>query len=482
MKFIKYIKTTACAVVLLSVFPGCNSWLDVKPIDKVLEEQLYQTETGFKEALNGIYIELNQSSLYGGELMFNMVEILAQRYKISDSGGDKNLILYDYNDTDVKKRIDAIWTTTYSLIMNCNLILKNIDEKQGVFTGNNYALIKGETLALRAMLHFDLLRLFGPVYATNAEDISICYNEQFAYSASNLLPASKVIEKVVNDLKKAEELLAKDPVITKGPLASDSKDGDNSLRYRNLRLNYYAVEALLARVYLYTGQEQNALETARKVVAVQEQWFPWVKFNDVMVASNKSRDFVFSTELVFALQNRKRGDIYTNYFSSDLDATRLLIPDETILKNIYGNNNDDWRYLSMWQAPKDGKFTAPCLHKYEQTEVLNAHCYLLPMVRISEMFLIVAETTGDADEARDILNSMRKNRGQIPFADTEAIDAKSLVADEYAREFFGEGQLFFYYKRKNLPTIPSGKGGSAIAMDAAKYCLPIPRSEIDYRD
>ena len=83
MKLISSIKTVVCVAVLLPWIAACDSWLDVKPVDKVLEEQLYQTETGFKEALNGVYIELNQSSLYGGELMFRMVEILAQRYKIS---------------------------------------------------------------------------------------------------------------------------------------------------------------------------------------------------------------------------------------------------------------------------------------------------------------------------------------------------------------------------------------------------------------
>lgn len=481
MKLISSIKTVVRVAVLLPWLAACDSWLDVKPVDKVLEEQLYQTETGFKEALNGVYIELNQSSLYGGELMFRMVEILAQRYKISEVGGDKNVVIYKYDDADVEKRINAIWTQAYSLIMNCNLIIKNADARKEIFTADNYNIIKGEALALRAMLHFDLLRLFGPVYKTNPEDISICYNEQFAYSATDLLPASEVIGKIIRDLQTAETMLARDPIIAEGPLASDGIDDDNSLRYRNLRLNYYAVQALMARVYLYAGENQKALETARKVVAVQEQWFPWVKFNDVMLESNKSRDFVFSTELIFALQNRKRGDIFTDYFTSDLDASKLLIPDENGLKNIFANDND-WRYTSMWQVPKDGKFTARCFHKYEQTEELRPHNYLLPMIRMSEMFFIVAETTDDMDEAREVLNRLRRNRGQIPFEENEQIDVKSVVAEEYIREFFGEGQLFYYYKRVNASSIPAGNGGAAIAMDAAKYCLPVPRSETDYRN
>ena len=473
-------KKIISGAILCSFCWACNSWLDVKPIDKVLEDQLFQSETGFEEALNGIYIELNQSSLYGGDLMFNMVEVLAQRYDVSDVATNKNVIIYNYDDDDVKARIDAIWSEAYSLIMNCNLLIKNADEKPDLFTGDNYDLIKGEALALKAMLHFDLLRLFGPVYSVSPSDISICYNDDFAYAATKLLPANEVMEKIINDLLEAESLLQSDPIIENGPMASDAVDGDNSLRYRNLRLNYYAVQALLARVYLYAGDTQQALEMARKLVAVQEQWFPWVEFDDVMLASNKSRDFVFSTELIFALQNRSRGDIYTDYFNPDLDASRLLIPDENILSGIY-SNTDDWRYTSMWQVPSNGKFTARCFHKYEQTEQIAAHNYLLPMIRISEMFLIVAETTDDMDEARDVLNRMRRHRGQIPFEEGEQIDVQSLVAEEYVREFFGEGQLFFYYKRKNTPVISSGRGDGNVEMSEEKYCLPLPASEVDYR-
>ena len=104
------------------------------------------------------------------------------------------------------------------------------------------------------------------------------------------------------------------------------------------------------------------------------------------------------------------------------------------------------------------------------------------MIRMSEMFFIVAETTDDMDEAREVLNRLRRNRGQIPFEENEQIDVKSVVAEEYIREFFGEGQLFYYYKRVNASSIPAGNGGAAIAMDAAKYCLPVPRSETDYRN
>lgn len=466
--------------LLLSLGTSCESWLDVKPVDKALEDQVYSTEEGFKEALNGIYIELNQANLYGGQLMFSMVEILAQRYNLSEIGGYKNLLTYNYTEDEVKKQIDGIWTTAYSLIMNCNKLIENADKRTGVLSESNYKLIKGEALALRAFLHFDLLRLFGPVYKTNPEGISICYNEKFSFDASNLLPASQVVEKIIKDLQTAETLLADDPIVTQGTLTGEVNDGDYSLRYRNQRMNYYAVQALQARVYLYAQQDQNALITARKLVEVQEKWFPFVEYKDIKEPTNKNPDRVFSTELIFALHNRKRADIYTNYFSYE-KKNDIFAPAEQYLAKLYDQN--DWRYEPMWMLPSDGSVAFECFHKYEKTENVSYVSYLLPMIRISEMFFIVAETTNDPDEAKSCLNRVREHRGQPVLADEEVIDAKEIVAQEYIKEFYGEGQLFFYYKRVNAPEIPVTAGnGTPVLMNDAKYQFPVPDSEMDYRN
>lgn len=480
MKLIKYIRTVVCMVLLVLLVSACENWLDVKPVDKALEDQVYSTEEGFKEVLNGIYIELNQPSLYGGELMFNMVEILAQRYHLSSIGSYKNLLAYNYTENEVKQKIEGIWTKAYSLIMNCNKLIENADKRTGVLSESNYRLIKGEALALRTLLHFDLLRLFGPVYKANPEEISICYNEHFSFLASNLLPASQVVEKILKDLQTAEELLSDDPVITEGPLASDAGDGDNSLRYRNLRMNYYAVRALQARVYLYAQQGQQALTIARKLVNIEGKWFPFVQYKNIKEPTNKNPDRVFSTELLFALQNRKRGDIYTNYFSYE-KKDEIFAPADKYISKLYDQN--DWRYSPMWMLPPDGSTTFECFHKYEKTETVYDYSYLLPMLRISEMFFIVAETTDDPEEAKACLNRVREHRGQPLFQEKDKIDAREIIAQEYVKDFFGEGQLFFYYKRVNAPEIPvTASNGEPVRMDAAKYQLPVPDSEMDYRN
>ena len=54
-------------VCITGIFSGCHSWLDVQPEDQVTDGQLFSTESGFRTALNGIYVELSNNALYGGE-------------------------------------------------------------------------------------------------------------------------------------------------------------------------------------------------------------------------------------------------------------------------------------------------------------------------------------------------------------------------------------------------------------------------------
>lgn len=182
MNIKRYIATIILAIVLLLNF-SCTDWLDVKPVDRMSEDQLYSTEAGFRQALNGIYVELNHADLYGDELLVNTVEILHNGINSALWNITKPISSaeFDYTTDYAKKCGSRIWEKAYALIANVNKLLKNADSHKDLFTGDSYDLITGEAYALRAFLHFDLLRLFGPVYKTHKEDKSICYNTQFSF-------------------------------------------------------------------------------------------------------------------------------------------------------------------------------------------------------------------------------------------------------------------------------------------------------------
>ena len=299
-------------VILVSV-AGCADFLDVQPKDKQSEKQLFATRGGFYTAVNGIYNKMASPALYGKNLSYELVDVISKRYlPLQVSTYLTALSGFDYTNSLVETELSNTWAAAYNTVLNCNVVLENIDESTGVLPVEESRVLKGEMLAVRAFLHFDMLRLFGPVYKLNPKAESIPYNETSKVMALPLLAADSVIhEKVLRDLDEAESLLAdSDPVIEGGPMASLEDDQDVYLRYRQLRMNYYAVLALKARVYLYAGEPGKALEMARKLLTDTKvnEHFPAVDPNKLL-ANQSNPDRVFSTEVLAGIYKKDRKDI-----------------------------------------------------------------------------------------------------------------------------------------------------------------------------
>ena len=122
-------------------------------------------------------------------------------------------------------------------------------------------------------------------------------------------------------------LVVSDPVFVGGRMASLEGDVDVYLRYRQLRMNYYAVLALKARVYLYAGEEAKALAVARELLTDSkvDEYFPAVDPNKLL-ANQDNPDRVFSTEVLAGIYVKDRADIHTTYFSSEQAGTNYLHP------------------------------------------------------------------------------------------------------------------------------------------------------------
>ena len=159
--------------IILSLFvalTGCNDWLDVSPKADMKAEDLFGTEAGFRDALVGVYALMCGTNSYGRDLTYGYLDVLAQYYnsplKTTSSGYEhnfKNAAEYKYTEKTEESRISSIWSNHFSAVANINQAMLFIDENKGVFTSPEvHDVYKGEFLALRAFLHFDILRLFAP--------------------------------------------------------------------------------------------------------------------------------------------------------------------------------------------------------------------------------------------------------------------------------------------------------------------------------
>lgn len=456
--------------VLLVGFSACNDWLDVSPKTEMKAEDMFSTQAGFRDALIGVYSLMCTSSSYGRNLTYGYLDVLAQYYdsprKNTASGYQhsfNNAANYKYTESAEEERILSIWQNYYTAIANINQALEFVDKDLSVFTSPEvHDVYKGELLALRAMLHFDVLRLFAssPVLNDNTglSALAIPYVDVYTNVARPQLTVKEVLDKVTGDLSEAKTLM-------RDKEDFDEDDSTMPMYNRKQRMNYYAVTALLARVYLYGNETGKALEQAKEIIGEAGG----VKPTAYALASGEatSTDPMFKTELIFTLDVQKLKDLSENYFSETATSTVLSISEEG-RKNVFNASGLDSEFRSSWlKRLSDGVSFA--LDKYKDMKYI-------PLFKLSELYLIAAECAGGST-GMAYLNELRNHRGLATLAESENLD--NYIYQEYRREFIGEGQLFFFYKRKGFGMI-GAEDNVALANKEEVYNLPIPKSEVEF--
>lgn len=473
------------ASLALMALTSCDAWLNVKPYDKMSQEELLSTEAGYMKLLNGVYIELNSDMLYGAALSVEMVEIMGGAYVIGTDnsvwGNYADLAAYKYETDYWRARLNETWNKAYSLILNCNLLLENIDNTDVKFSGDNYKVLKGEALALRAMLHFDMLRLFGPVYSQSPDAEAIPYYKRYSVTPNEILTASEVAVEIIRDLNEARMLLANDPVRTTGVSMSAPADGSSTfMYYRNLRLNYFAVTALLARAGLYFGDMEAAYDYSTEVIqASSDGIFPFVE-KSLVTGSPDDPDRIFSSEVIFALSHSQRNKLFKGYYDPSRIPNYVFRMDNDLMSNIVfgggastGGHQDDYRYRVNWVATGANRY----FYKYsDMVDSGNIRNTMIPMIRLGEMYLIAAESRSTNIEAGlGYVNQLRSHRGVGNLSTL----TRDILQYEYIRELYGEGQLFFMYKRMFTSVLFSSISSRNPAPGAGIFVLPLPSSETD---
>ena len=298
-------KVIAAVALLGFGFSSCNDWLEVKMQDKIMENALFADYKGYMTALNGVYIGM--LDLYSRSLTTGALDVMAQYYNVSQNNNHsmKLYATYLYSDPSIETATTSIWNQAYTLLANTNVIIEHTDND--MLTPQQHAVIRGEALALRAFIHFDLLRLYGPIFSEDSKKVCIPYQASSKREIQPMLPADEVLEKVIADLREAESLLVlHDPIITEGVKNSSvSDDGATSydMSFRQLRLNYYAVQVLLARAYMWKGDNATAYKIAKeqildKITTKDLEVFPWVTKEQTEI--NGRPDLLFSSEVMFS--------------------------------------------------------------------------------------------------------------------------------------------------------------------------------------
>lgn len=511
MNIIRKIKLLAVSSLAVLSLSSCNDWLNVSMEDKIMEKDLFSNYDGYLMAINGVYLKMND--VYARTLTTGGIDVMAQYYNVTENNNHtmKLFASYSYTDTQFESQNYNLWSQMYSLLANLNAVIEHTELDNTPLTAQQLAVIRGEALGLRAFMHFDLLRLYGPVYSVNPTAQCIPYQNSTDREIQPLLPADQVLDLIIKDLHEAEALLRdNDPIITEGTGNTATEDDGIShydMAFRQIRFNYYAVEALLARAYLWKGDNATAYDIAKHkiidaITSEDLEVFPWA--TKAQVTAEGKPDYLLSSEVIFSLYNSKRTDIQSAYFAPALRALtgRLTfigsdMTGDSKVANFYDDVNDIrrnmWTIVEPTQAEKDqagesGETANNTLALLKFADFASdadldgseTYRYMMPLIRLGEVYLIAAETTTDNSEAFDLINTLRYHR-ECPDYPAD-YDLDQALTYEMAREVIGEGQLFFFYKRRNASQLISGTSPAGYYnMVSTNYVWPIPKEELNKR-
>ena len=451
---------------------SCEEWLNVQPRSQVEDTELFSSESGFKEALAGVYSSMVSTSTYTKEMTYGFIGVLGQEWDYFYSAQYDDAAAYNYDATFTTNYIKGIWAGNYSGIANVNNILAHVDDNCGLFSRDNHDVIKGEALALRAFLHFDLLRCFGVSYSVNPDMPSIPYSTALSYRVFPQLTVKEVGDNIIRDLNEAAQLLkGSDPIVTKREITESVDNG--YLINRQLHLNYYAVKALEARVYMWIENYSKALEAAEEVIGSDA--FDWSKLSNLQAGYDKC----LADEHLFALNNlTMSSDIADNFFNENSQYSFAVSRDR--LLDYFDNATQDYRYTFLFKNGSSTHANNRYVTKYDNpsSNTNTYYMFKMPLIRLPEMYLIASEVyyrNGDKDASKKMLNIVRTQRN-LPAMNELSDDYYLDLIHEYRREFIGEGQLFFLYKRLNRPSILYSDV-DAIAEKVYTFPLPITETE-----
>lgn len=500
----KRIYNTLFIVCLISIFmSSCNDWLDVRPSDEIKEEYLFETGNGYRTALNGIYRKLATFDLYGSNLSWGLIDAWGLVYnltKASDSDGGKamkKISDFAFKNSELTPTTDAMWDAAWNIIANCNNLAQQVENQDTLlFYGGarERDMIYAEAIALRAYMHFDLLRIYAPSLLMNpGERTYIPYVEKYPSYLSDRQTVSYCLQHVIDDLKKAQSILLLVDKSVKFTIDnrfdSDHNNESRFLVYRGYRMNYYAVTAELARVYLYAQQHNEAYAEAKKIIDVvkSKKWFAASTSSSNFKAGNMKMidDIIFSLYSTDLTDWDQKINHSTDNPANEYNEYYLCLGDEVVNEFFGSEKESDWRFTYQLEAKYYDTYyrTLKYNKQKEGAQYSSMNDEMIPMIRMSEVYYIAAEAIYKKDPtlAKEYLSAVKKGRG-ISKVDYSGVESEeqfiNMIVNDARREFVGEGQTFFMYKRlrKNLLGM-DGYNLKEVEAKEENMVLPLPDSE-----
>lgn len=486
-----------CAILAASLSSCVNDWLDVAPSDGTDADAALTSSSDLDAARTGMYKALKgNSSLvdYYGMQFFVYGDVHAgDDYQYNNIGGSNRAsFYYDMNYqtasefTSSTSSSTVTWKSPYIVIGRANRIIAAAeggalsDAAEAKATIDQYA---AEAKVLRALAHFDLVRIYGKPY-TEDQGASLGVPLVTEVLESNAKPArstvAEVYTQVVKDLTEA---------ISSNALATETEPGYVSV---------WGAKAILSRVYLNMGDYANALSVAEDIIKYSGAAL-WTRdqYSKAWDAGTPNEsEFLFRLNVSGSTDNNDLngiGNLQGRDGYKEMVATKKFV-------DMLSADANDVRNDMFLQATADKEVAAFGTNKVYLNKLRGQggnlrNVTIIPIIRLSEVYLTAAECafrTNDKAKAVEYLNDLVKNRTTSASAlATESDITLDRILIERRKELIGEGQRYFDALRNNETitryTSEADKGwhktlskeAQSFDRDYFKAIAAIPQAEIN---
>lgn len=462
----------------LVLLASCEGFLDVKPSNSAAAETSITNATDAKVAINGLMRKMTAADYYGRNFVI-YGDAKGGDFAIYSQGRGLDA-LYSFNHSPSSNSYSGFWSQIYHNILQVNNLLLNIEkieaEGRGSATLSDY---KGQALTLRALMYFDLVRIYGKPYNMDSDSygVPLVLEPLDASAQPTRASVAEIYDQILQDLDDAAPLLSTTKV--------------------NGYINYYANLAIRARVCLNMDDFEGALDAAEEIITSNKYT---LYSNAAWVGSWSTQ---FGTESIFELAiYLSEADLLTGslgYYLLRLGqksgAMGWFMASDYFLARL-GEDPTDVRWGIMTYDETSTTRFGSCL-KYAGVNLLgdkgSTSAVNIKVIRLSEIYLIAAEAAlrqavPDNVKAAGYLNEIRKRAPALTPA-TETTVTLDMIVDEKSKELFAEGQRFFDMMRLNrtiefndefiYPAVQISHREKTIDRTFYKTVLPIPKAELD---
>lgn len=482
----KFMKMAAVIAVAFSL----TSCLEKLPGDFILEEEGMKTLSDAEQTLTGIYTAYMSGALYSGYLTL-CPDIQADLVYAVQGNTNTYGTLWQWDIRSTNSEIEAVYAALYRIIGRCNFYLDKVDGLRASLTDDaeiqylDY--YTGEVYCARALAYSELIKCFCKAYdpATAETELGVV----LADSYSGEKPAKRAslkesYEFVINDLKKAEEML------------DEENDGYDAPYFTNA-----SAHAIHARTALYMQDWDAAVEHA--TVLVESDAFALASARSYVTADQTYLQYMWTNDASFegiwrigytaTSYGAAQGSVFLNFTTDYTYYYPDYVPAQWVL-NLYSSG--DMRYNAYFANAQTGyphQLVWPLLIKYYGNEALIQnmiyHVNMPKPLRLAEQYLIRAEAycrKGNYSAASADLTALREARfstgGSISV---NAGNWQETISDERVRELYMEGFRLHDLKRwgkgfERTPQSQTQSEGSSLKIEADDplFVWPIPNHEI----